>query len=139
MTKAVKIITGVLGVATFLAGFNKFFDPSKTNLMIQVTKGELPFPDFTYWLVIFSEQIIGLTLIYLTFFSRKVNNSIKNNLFYLAHLALVVMMLVAIYVHLHPDVPAAALPGKKPFFPIIYMAIVLLNMYLHKKSIKLVK
>ena len=45
-------------------------------------------------------------------------------------------MIVAIYMHLHPDVPAEILPFgiKPPVIPLIYIALVVANVSLNRKT-----
>jgi len=48
----------------------------------------------------------------------------------------VIIMLVAVYVHLHPDVPAEVLPfqSKPPVLTVIIMALAILNGWLRRKT-----
>ena len=96
----------------------------------------MPFPEILQYVVKFSEIGIGLILIFVTFKGDKLSSSIRNNLFYLGNLAVAVMMMVAIYVHLHPNVPAEVLPMevKPPFMPIGYLVIIVVNLYLHRRK-----
>ncbi len=58
--------------------------------------------------------------------------SIADKLSYSGNLLIVVIMLVAVYAHLHPDVPAQVLPfqAKPPVVTIIVMLLVVLNIVL---------
>jgi len=135
MKKSVKIITGILGVLMFLPGLNKFFEPAQTKFLNQIVLSELPFTTFTYWLAIIGEVAVGLVLIFLAFFEKKIDTDLRSKIFYLAHFVVFFMMLVAIYVHLHPDVPAEILPiAKPPYMPVAYLFIVGINLLLNKKG-----
>lgn len=133
MKRVVRIITGVLGVLMFMAGVNKFFEPAKTDLMTQIVKAELPFTQYTYALTKIGEISIGLTLLFVALFFNKLKPVLRDGIFYIANLGVIVMMLVAIYVHLHPEVPAAALPGKDSYLPIAFILIVGLSLFLKMK------
>jgi len=135
MKRSVKIITVILGILIFLPGLNKFFEPAHTKFMDQVVLSELPFTTFTYWLAILSEVTVGLALIFLVFLERRLDSAVKRNIFYSGHYIILFMMLVAIYVHIHPDVPAEILPiAKPPYMPMAYLLIVGLNLFLNRKG-----
>lgn len=55
---------------------------------------------------------------------------------YLTNLLIEVIMLVAVYVHLHPDVPAETLPfqSKSTVVTIIVLLLAGLNAYLYRKN-----
>ena len=76
-------------------------------------------------------------MLFIAFKGNSLNTSVRNKLFYLGNLSIIVMMIVAVYTHLHPDVPAEVLPMefKPPVMPISYIVFVLLNIFLNKKSI----
>jgi len=133
MKRSVKIITVILGILIFLPGLNKFFEPAHTKFMDQVIFSELPFTTFTYWLAILSEVIVGLALIFLGLFEKRLSHDAKRNIFYSGHFIILFMMLVAVYIHLHPAVPEEILPiAKAPYMPIAYLLIVGLNLFLNK-------
>jgi len=135
MNKSARIVTAVFGVLMFLPGLNKFFEPAKTKFFTQLTLSELPFPTSSYWLAIWSEVTIGLTLVLLALLENKFTPVLRQNLFYFCHLVVSVMMLVAIYVHLHPAVPAEVLPlAKPPYMPTAYLLIVSMSIYLNRRS-----
>ncbi len=135
MKKSAKIITGFLGITMFLFGLKKFFEPSIAKLQQQVILSELPFPDFTIWATRIGELLVGLALIFLAFFGNKLNAAFRQKFFYASHLMLLIMMLVATYVHLHPAVPSEYLPiAKAPYFPGVYILIVVINMLFNRNS-----
>ena len=83
----------------------------------------------------FGEVTVGLALLYIILKDNKLNSSIKNKIFYLGNFTVIIMMVVAIYTHLHPDVPANILPMeyKPPVMPILYLILASINIYLNKK------
>lgn len=136
MKKSVKIITGILGFFMLIPGLAKFGEPFKTFIYKHLTIIGFPFPELMQYVVKFSEVGVGLLLIYLAFRADSLSASKRNKLFYLGNLTVAIMMFVAIYVHLHPDVPAEILPMefKPPLMPIGYLVLVFVNLYVHKKS-----
>jgi len=60
--------------------------------------------------------------------------SVADKLFYLGNLLIVAIMLVAVYVHLHPHVPAQVLPfqAKPPVVTIIVLLLAVLNIVLRR-------
>tara|TARA_R110000868_G_scaffold160412_3_gene389999 strand:- start:1093 stop:1326 length:234 start_codon:yes stop_codon:yes gene_type:complete len=74
----------------------------------------------------FSEVGVGLVMLFLAFRGNSLRNSFRNKTFYLGNLTIIIMKLVAVYTHLHPDVPADVLPMefKPPVMPIAYIVLV---------------
>nr|WP_320117452.1 hypothetical protein [uncultured Marinifilum sp.] len=135
MKKSVKIITGLLGFGMLIPGIAKFFEPFKTWIYRQVSITEMPFPEIMQYFVKFGEVGVGLALLFLVIKGDKLDDSIKRKLFYLSNLTVAIMMVVAIYVHLHPDVPAEILPmeSKPPYLAIFYLILISINFYLNRK------
>lgn len=136
MNKSIKILTGILGLFMLLPGLAKLTEPFKTFIYKHLDIIGFPFPDIMQYVVKFSEIGIGLTLLFLAFKGSSINISLRNKIFYLTNIAVIVMMIVAIYTHIHPDVPAEILPAefKPPVMPIGYIALVIVNLYLYKKQ-----
>ena len=67
---------------------------------------------------------------------KKLAPVIADKAFYLANLLIAFIMVVAIYVHLHPDVPAETLPlgTKPPYLTVFILFLAGLNIYLHQKN-----
>lgn len=132
MSKISKILTLLIGVFMLVTGLLKFVNPFKLWYQSQVFMSELPFPSLSYWGGQFGEIFIGALMLYLlfnkTFFLKNgMNKGFKMSLTGL-NLIVIVMMLVACYVHIHPNVPHEVLPLKiKP--PIIPLAFVLMSVY----------
>lgn len=135
MAKSIRAITAFLGLFMLMPGTVKFFDPFKTMFTVQITESELPFPILSYWTGQLGEIFIGLLLFILVFFWGKIASSIAERAFYLGNLGVTVIMLVSLYVHSHPNVPAHVLPmeQKFPFLSLLLLFLVGLNIYLYKK------
>jgi len=135
MIKSIKILTGVLGVFMLVPGLAKFTKPFKTFIYRQLEIIDFPFLEIMPYVVKFSEVGIGLILIYLAFRGNKLNPPLRKVLF-LSNVIIIVMMMVAIYVHLHPDVPAEILPMefKPPVIPVGYIILVSINLYFNKAN-----
>lgn len=136
MKKSVKIVTGILGFFMLIPGLAKLIEPFKTFIYKHLDIIRFPFPDLMQYVVKFSEIGIGLVLIYLAFKGNTLNSSLRNKIFYLGNLSIITMMIVAVYTHLHPDVPTKVLPMefKPPILPIGYIILVIINFYLNRKQ-----
>ena len=135
MTRPIRIITSIIAIFMLFPGTVKFFDPFKTMFTDQITKSELPFPAVSYWAGQLGEISVGLLLFGLLLFERKFIPVITNKIFYLGNFIVAVIMVVSIYVHMHPNVPADILPleEKFPFLSILILFLVGSNLYLYKK------
>ncbi|WP_299716609.1 hypothetical protein [uncultured Tenacibaculum sp.] len=135
MKKSVKIITGILGFFMLIPGLAKFTEPFKTFIYKHLEIIGFPFPDIMQYLVKFSEIGIGLMLIFLAFKGSNISTKLRYKIFYLGNLSIIAMMVVAVYTHLHPNVPAEVLPMefKPPIMPIGYILLVIVNLILNKK------
>ena len=136
MNLLIKIITGFLGIGMLLPGLGKFTEPFKTFIYKQLLLSGMPFPELMQHFVKLSEVAIGMTLIYIAFSGNKLSTAIRSKIFYLGNAIIMVMMIVAFYVHLHPNVPAEILPlgFKPPAMAGFYMLLVVVNTYLYKKQ-----
>lgn len=136
MNLLMKIVTGFLGIGMLLPGLGKFTEPFKTFIYKQLSLTGIPFPEVMQHVVKLSEAAIGLTLIYIAFFGNRLSTAFRNKIFYLGNATIIVMMIVAIYVHLHPNVPAEILPLgiKPPIMAVAYILLVVLNTYLYRKQ-----
>ncbi|PKQ64551.1 hypothetical protein BZG02_06815 [Labilibaculum filiforme] len=115
-------------------GLQKFTEPYKTFVFQQLSLSGIPFAEVLQYFVKFSQIGVGSVLIFLAYKGNTLNKSLKNKLFYLGNFAIITMMLVATYVHLHPNVPAHIVPIKPPVIPISYIVLVSINLYLNSKQ-----
>ncbi|MDW7693889.1 hypothetical protein R9C00_03950 [Flammeovirgaceae bacterium SG7u.111] len=135
MKKSVKIITGYLGVSMFMFGVLKFVNPFKGWYTTQVAASQLPFPTLSYWAGQFGEIAVGVAFIFLLFQYKKLEASTIGRILAIGNILIIIMMITAIYVHLHPDVPAEVLPLKinPPYIPCFFMALPIISLYLQRK------
>jgi hypothetical protein len=121
-----------LGAAIFLFGFLKLFDPFHSWFEVQIAKSGLPSPSFIMGIA--GEIGIGLTLLG-SFFARRQLADSRHAISAGACLSLIVMMCVATYVHLQPNVPAAVLPIgiKPPVIPLSFLALAAADLAMHTR------
>ena len=133
-----KIVTGFLGSFLILGGTAKFFEPFTTMFASQITLSELPLPGLSAIAGQFGEIITGVTLLVLLPLGQRLASVTTDRLFYLVNMVVGIIMLVAVYVHLHPAVPAEVLPlaSKPPYLTLFIMTLVGLNCYLHYSNQK---
>jgi len=136
MTKTNKILSGFLGISMFMFGVLKFVNPFETLYSVQIIKSELPFPNLSFWSGQIGEIIVGIVLIYVLLFGSKLKQNILNKTFLIANVGIIIMMLVAFYVHLHPNVPSEVLPLKisPPIIPGVFILLAIANIYLKVKK-----
>lgn len=139
MTKTNRILNGFLGISMFMFGVLKFVNPFETWYSVQIIKSELPFPNLSFWSGQIGEIIVGIVLIYVLLFGSKLKQNILNKTFLIANVGIIIMMLVAFYVHLHPNVPSEVLPLKisPPIIPGVFILLAIANIYLKVKNEKL--
>jgi hypothetical protein len=119
-----------LGVVIFLFGFLKLFDPFHFWFEVQVANSGLPAPSFIMGIA--GEIGMGLALLG-SFFARRWLADSRHAISAGACLSMIVMMCVATYVHLQPNVPAAVLPLgiKPPVIPLSFLALAAADLAMH--------
>ena len=120
-------------------GVLKFANPFKTWYSTQIIKSELPLPKVSFWSGQIGEISVGLALIFILFLESKLTPSTLNKVFSIANVGIIIMMLVAFYVHLHPNVPSEVLPLKisPPIIPGLFLILAVLNLFFKQKAGKL--
>ena len=119
MSKALSLFLGVL---MFVFGFLKFFQPFRGWFDIQIQQSHLPHQAILAGKL---GEMVTACLFLLPWLPRSSTAKYKDQLLLIACAMLVSQMVVAIYVHLQPQVPANVLPlGIKP--PVIPFAVLLL-------------
>jgi hypothetical protein len=120
--RVANVVAVVLGVTIFMFGFLKFFDPFHSWFQVQISNSHLPPGSFAMGIA--GELSIGAAFV-LSFTARGRLAAYRQWLAGAASLGLIVMMSVATYVHLHPNVPAEVLPLgiKYPFIPLTFLCL----------------
>ncbi|WP_424962906.1 hypothetical protein [Ekhidna sp.] len=138
MKKAHKILTGFLGISMFMFGMLKFVNPFKGWYSVQVQMSALPLQSLSYWAGQLGEILVGAAFIVLAFSCLVQKSRVKNLISVYGNLLIVVMMLAAFYVHMHPDVPASVLPLKirPPAIPAVFLVLAVVNIYAGRKSLQ---
>ena len=112
MSGRLKVLTLLLGVWMFMFGFLKFFQPIRGWFDVQIQQSHLPHEAVIAGKV--SEMVTGV-LFLLPWLRRSLTAKSKDQILLIACFILFTQMVVAIYVHLQPGVPASVLPlGIKP-------------------------
>lgn len=127
--KSLKIRSWVLGIFMFTFGTLKLVQPISGWFHTQlITSG---IGDFAFPYGVGNEIITGLILLGALLFQSKMDNKRFFVLIISGSVMVVFTMIIAIYVHLQPNVPANVLPlGIKP--PVIPVSVLLLavgNLY----------
>jgi hypothetical protein len=118
-----KVLSLVLGIQMFMFGFLKFFQPFRGWFDIQIQQSHLPHEAILAGKL--TEMLTGF-LFLLPWVWRSLTAKSKDQMLLIACLILFTQMVVAIYVHLQPGVPASVLPlGIKP--PVIPVTVLLLG------------
>ena len=118
-------------------GLLKFISPFKDWYTTQVSSSGMG--NAAYGSGIIGEVVTGLALLFILLIIK--SGSLFLYTFYAAMLSIITMMVTAIYVHLHPDVPADVLPLKikPPIIPPIFILMAILNIFLLPKNLKTTK
>lgn len=134
--KLERFVTGLLGGFLLMAGTVKFFDPFACMFASQIALSELPFPYLAKWAGQLGEMSAGAMLLGVLIFGKTLESVLVNRIFYAASLLATGIMVVAVYVHLLPGVPAEVLPlqSKPPVLTLIIMALIGINAYMHQTN-----
>ena len=118
-----------LGAIMLPFGLLKFFDPINGWYRAQIELGGLP--QISYYPGIFGEITVALLFLLPLIFRKQLGAS-QRTILAGASAMLIFMMIVAVYVHLQPAVPAAVLPLKikPPFIPGFVMALSAANLFM---------
>lgn len=124
--KRLKGLSIFLGIFMFIFGFLKFFPPISGWFQTQIVNSGLPLISIPFGKM--TEMLVGLMFL-IPWVSGAVSLQRRRQLNMLASLMLISQMLVATYVHLNPNVPAAVLPLgiKPPFLPLTVLLLAALN------------
>ena len=124
--RPIKALSLFLGVLMFTFGFLKFFQPFSGWFEIQIQQSHLPQESILAGKL--GEMVTGCLFV-LPWLRRSLTVKSREQLLLLACLMLVAQMVVAIYVHLQPEVPASVLPlgFKPPVIPGVVLLLALLT------------
>lgn len=115
-----------LGVMILIFGVLKFVDPFRSWYLAQIETSGLP--QTSYLMGIVGEILVGLLLIVPSFLNNK---KVKIYSIVAGSAGLIGIMIVAVYVHLLPAVPAEVLPLKikPPIIPLVVLLATIYNLY----------
>lgn len=123
-TRLSKVLSIILGIQMFLFGILKFFQPFHGWFDTQIQQSHLPHEAILAGKL--TEMLTGI-LFLLPWFWGSMTAKSKNQTLLAACFLLFTQMVVAIYVHLQPGVPASVLPlGFKP--PVIPVTVLVLGL-----------
>ena len=123
-SRLVKGLSLFLGIVMVMFGFLKFFQPISGWFDVQIQQSHLPHEAILAGKI--GEMVTGV-LFLLPWVWRSLTAKSRGPILLIASLMLVTQMVVAIYVHLQPGVPASVLPlGIKP--PVIPVTVLLLGL-----------
>src|SRR5215510_6978028 len=105
-----KMTSWFLAISIFMFGVLKFVNPFQGWYRVQIENSELG--QLSYTTGRLGEVVVGITLILSLLFRQKISTKSYNRLSNVSFLAIIIMMLTAVYVHLRPNVPADVLPLK---------------------------
>lgn len=123
-----KVSSMLLGIWMFMFGFLKFFQPIRGWFDVQIQQSHLPHEAILLGKV--SEIVTGF-LFLLPWLRNALSAKIKDQILLIACFILFTQMVVAIYVHMQPGVPANVLPLgiKAPVIPTIVLLLGLLTAF----------
>lgn len=124
--KWLKWLSIALGMWMFLFGFLKLFHPISDWFDTQIRNSGLPLISIPLGIV--TEVLVGLMFM-IPWLSGAFSLQRRRQINVVASLILISQMLVAIYVHLQPNVPARVLPLgiKPPVIPLTFLLLAALN------------
>lgn len=128
MSRQLKVLSLLLGVLMVMFGFLKFFPPFNGWFDIQIQQSHLPHEAILAGKL--GEMLTGC-LFLLPWLRKQLTAHSRNLVLLAASALLVVQMVVAIYVHLQPQVPASVLPLgiKPPVIPAVVLFLGLLSAF----------
>ncbi|QIZ78782.1 hypothetical protein HER31_01950 [Ferrimonas lipolytica] len=134
--KVEKALAGLIGGFLVMAGTVKFFDPFTTMFTSQIAYSGLPFPTLSRWAGQLGEISAGALMLLVLIRGSKMTNIVADKLMLAGTGLTMIIMTVAIYVHLNPNVPATVLPlqSKPPVMTLIVMALTAFNFYLYRRN-----
>lgn len=135
MSRPLKVLSLLLGILMLMFGFLKFFPPINGWFDIQIEQSHLPHQAVLAGKM--GEMLTGF-LFLLPWLRKRLAARSRNLVLLAASGLLVVQMVVAIYVHLQPQVPASVLPLgiKPPVIPAVVLLLGLLTAFYAGKALR---
>lgn len=134
--KTKNFVTALLGGFMVMAGMAKFFLPFADIFEAQIELSGLPFPALSKFAGQMGEIFAGLLYLLILTEGKFISSKLAAMILNLVTMLTVVIMSVAVYVHLSPNVPAEVLPlqSKPPVLTVLVM-FVSLGLWLSKKKV----
>lgn len=134
--KTIKYISWFLGISMLLFGLLKFVDPFKGWYAVQISHSGLG--RVAYLSGIMGEIMTGGSIVLVLIFDEQMSSKTFRLLLLTSSFSVFVMMVVATYVHLHPNVPSEVLPLKikPPIIPVLFLVCSLVNVWLVSQNHK---
>ncbi len=131
--KAVRIISTFLGLAMFMFGILKLVNPFKGWYSVQIMNSGTN--EFLYWPGIGGEISVGILFIASVLFRERLSKKVFSPAIISASVLVIIVMVVAIRVHLNPNVPANVLPLKikPPFIPGFFLLLAIADIFLIRR------
>lgn len=139
LCKKVQVFSiALLGGFLVMGGTAKFFPPFASMFAAQIELSGLPFPVLSSFAGQLGEITAGLLYLLVLFEGKLISSKIANLALNGATFLTMIIMSVAVYVHLSPNVPAEVLPlqSKPPMLTIVVMIISLLVWFYNKGNNK---
>lgn len=123
--KAINFVTALLGGFMVMAGIAKFFLPFSDIFAAQIALSGLPFPVLSKFAGQMGEIFAGALYLLVLTEGKLISSKVTAMVLNLATMLTVIIMTVAVYVHLSPNVPAEVLPlqSKPPVITLLIMFI----------------
>lgn len=111
----------------FAFGVLKFVHPFMHWYSVQITSSGLN--NTAYAMGISGEIIVGVLIVSSLSFSKRLSLKLFSVIMIISSFMIAGMMIVGIYVHLHPGVPADVLPMKikPPYIPIFFLLLAIIQ------------
>jgi hypothetical protein len=115
--KAIRTISTFLGFSMFMFGILKLVNPFKGWYSVQIMNSGMN--ESLYWPGIIGEISVGLLFIGSGLFRKRLSKQVFSGTTIAASAIVIMIMVTAIRVHMHSNVPADVLPLKikPPFIP----------------------
>ena len=127
-------ISWFLGISSFMFGVLKFANPFKSWYAAQIAGSGMG--SLSYAAGIAGEIGVGIALVAAMVYRKRLSPRAFALAVSVASAVMAIMMLVTVYVHIQPEVPAEVLPMKikPPFIPVLFLILAIVNIFSFRKS-----